>query len=101
MLLLSVVGIGFRCIYCLLHMLNGVMYTEAEIQSTVLHLIQLLSRQFHENSPKITNKLFVNGYFNLTSDTFSENKFDEAGGIRLNMKRNFKQSTLSWHLSKV
>ena len=82
-------------------MLNGVMYTEAEIQSTVLHLIQLLSRQFHENSPKITNKLFVNGYLNLSSDTFSENKFDEAGGIRLNLKRNFKQSTLSWQLSKV
>ena len=57
-LLLSVFGIVFRCIYCLFLMLNGVTYTEAEIQSTALLLIELLRRQFLANSQKITNQLF-------------------------------------------
>ena len=53
-------------------MLNGVTYTDAEIESTALHLLELLSRQFLGNSPKITNQLFFknlfDGYFKLTSD---------------------------------
>ena len=53
-------------------MLNGVTYTDAEIESTALHLLELLSRQFLGNSPKITNQLFfkslIDGYFKLTSD---------------------------------
>ena len=37
-------------------------YTEAEIQSTILHLIELLSRQFLGNSPKIKNQLFFKNF---------------------------------------
>ena len=55
-------------------MLNDVTYTKAEIQSTALHLIELLRRQFLANSPKITNqlssKVSVDGYFNLKRDIF-------------------------------
>ena len=52
-------------------MLNGITYRKVEIPSIALHLIELLSRQFFENSPKITNQLFsttsLDGYFKLTS----------------------------------
>ena len=44
-------------------MLNGVTYTDAEIQSTTLHLLELLSKQFLGNSPKITNQLFFKNLF--------------------------------------
>ena len=57
-LLLAVFGIAFWCIYCLFHMLNGAKCTEADIQSTALHLIELLRRQFLGNSRKIINQLF-------------------------------------------
>ena len=52
-----------RCFYCLFHMLNGVTYTDAKIQNTALHLFELLSRQFLENSPKITNQIFFKNLF--------------------------------------
>ena len=38
-------------------------YTEVEIQSTAPHFIELLSRQFFRNSPKITNQLFFKSFF--------------------------------------
>ena len=53
-------------------MLIGVMHTDAEIQSIALHFFEHLSRQFLENSTKITNQLFFknssDGYFKLTGD---------------------------------
>ena len=61
-LLLSAFGIAFRCIYYLFHMLIGVTYIEAEIQSTPLHLIELFRSQFLGNSPKITNQLFFKSF---------------------------------------
>ena len=51
------------CFCCLLYMLNGVTYTEVELQSTAPHLIELFSRQFLRNSPKITNQLFFKSFF--------------------------------------
>ena len=57
-LLLSVFGIAYQCIYCLFLMLNGITYIEAKIQSAALHLIELLRRQFLGTSPKIANQLF-------------------------------------------
>ena len=40
-------------------MLNGVTYTEAEIQSTAMHLIELLRRQYLGNSPKTRSQLTI------------------------------------------
>ena len=41
-------------------MLNDITYTEAEIHITASHLIELLSRQFLGNSPKINYTLLSN-----------------------------------------
>ena len=51
------------CFHCLFHMLNDTAYTEAVIQSTALHLIELLHRRFLGNSPKKTNQLFFKNLF--------------------------------------
>ena len=42
-----------------------------------------------------------NAWYGFLFAAFSENKFDKAGVISLNLKRYFKQSALSWQLSKV
>ena len=55
--------ISLPTFYCLLCMLNGVTYTEVEIQSTAPHFIELFSRQFFRNSPKITNQLVFKSFF--------------------------------------
>ena len=39
-------------------MVNGLAYTEAEIQSTTPHFIELWSEQFFGNSLKITSTIF-------------------------------------------
>ena len=55
-----------------LHLINGVTYIYAKIQSTTLHLFELLSRQFPGDFPKSQinyfSKTSLDAYFKLTSD---------------------------------
>ena len=51
-------------------MWNGKTYTEAEIQNTEPGLIELLSRQFFGNSPKIANQLFFKKLFRWLLQTY-------------------------------
>ena len=75
-----------RCFCCLFHVLNGVTYTDAKIQSIVLHLFELLSRQFLRNSPKITNQIFFKHlfgwllYFGLFLLNKCHSKVEKSGG---------------------
>ena len=56
----------------IIHMLNGITCADAEIQTTVLNLFELLSRQFLGILQKLQMNYFSNtsldGYFKLTSD---------------------------------
>ena len=78
-----------RCFYCLFHMLIGVTYTDAKIQNTALHLFELLSRQFLENSPKITNQIFFKNlfgwlfYFGLFLLNKCHSRVEKSGGYTM------------------
>ena len=84
-------------------MLNGITYTEAEIQSIALHLIELLRKKLQKfENYKLTNyssKATMDGYFNLTSDVFLKCHSNVEKSEGQTIGQNIRKSDLFYMIS--